>query len=604
MPLKPVSGKIESQEINDNFSYLETEIYKNVSGTPKAVFDTLNQLKAAYPNGTDGVFLVLETGHIYFWKNTSWEDAGPYQAVEIGDKTVTPKKVNTDLLNRVHSLNIKKKIKAESLFDTPQSNLFNMETVTNGFYLINGIPTPTSAGNCYSDYIPITPNQTYWITRILTTDGGEFCDENFNFIQKIIGDGTSVLVVPSGAYYMRLNISTSNSPLNSFMVVEGSTAPVNYIDHHVGEIKGLKVESDHLVGFMYPEQFGDVEILNLFDKTTATPNKGVSDTTGALIDSPGVYASRFIRVNPGDVIGCTNKFTSPGGFYTIEKTWVGKINFTESETGWYTATVPIGVYFVRVNATQSTLNTYMLTKSATKPKFYSPYQVKLRWLKVEDSASSLNGTRILAIGDSLTWLDGNTTPGYDNGNTVVIGYQEQFRKAGAIVTSKGHSGATYRQYDPSISNMEHGSLFDDIVTNGFDVAPYDIYLLCGGTNDVARGYNPGTVKDYGSENDPKTTLDAFRGIIEYIFSANPNALIYVFTPPFSTTQSRPKSTMLDITDKLVEQANNLGVFAKDTYRTMGMNVGNINTLTYDQLHFNNVGFEKWGKWMVKAVESN
>lgn len=41
--------------------------------------------------------------------------------------------------------------------------------------------------------------------------------------------------------------------------------------------------------------------------------------------------------------------------------------------------------------------------------------------------NSISGKNVLCIGDSITSLDGKTTSGYDNGNTVIVGYQEQFR---------------------------------------------------------------------------------------------------------------------------------------------------------------------------------
>lgn len=59
-----------------------------VSGAPKGTFTTLNALKEAYPKGTEGVFLVLENGHWYYYAN-GWLDGGVYQATEIGDNSIT-----------------------------------------------------------------------------------------------------------------------------------------------------------------------------------------------------------------------------------------------------------------------------------------------------------------------------------------------------------------------------------------------------------------------------------------------------------------------------------------------------------------------------------
>lgn len=102
MSLKPVSGKIESQELNDNFSYLDSikagmqDLAKAIKG-PTETHDTITVLQNKYPNGADGVHLVLSNKHIYVWKDNNWTDAGPYQAMEIDNKSVTRRKLSDEL---------------------------------------------------------------------------------------------------------------------------------------------------------------------------------------------------------------------------------------------------------------------------------------------------------------------------------------------------------------------------------------------------------------------------------------------------------------------------------------------------------------------------
>src|SRR5690625_1134848 len=92
MSLKPVSGKIESQELNDNFSYLESRYESMDKGSPKGSFETLDDLETAYPNGDDGIFVVNEDGNWYYWSDAGWSAGGVYQAKGISDYSVTPKK--------------------------------------------------------------------------------------------------------------------------------------------------------------------------------------------------------------------------------------------------------------------------------------------------------------------------------------------------------------------------------------------------------------------------------------------------------------------------------------------------------------------------------
>lgn len=69
-------------------SYVETMLATAVSGAPKGFYNTVAALNTAYPQGTDGVFLVLENGHIYIWNGTMWADAGIYQSTGLSTGAV------------------------------------------------------------------------------------------------------------------------------------------------------------------------------------------------------------------------------------------------------------------------------------------------------------------------------------------------------------------------------------------------------------------------------------------------------------------------------------------------------------------------------------
>ena len=56
-----------------------------VSGSPKKVFATLGELKSHFPKGAEGVFVVSENGHWYYWDGSVWEDGGAYQSAVLAD---------------------------------------------------------------------------------------------------------------------------------------------------------------------------------------------------------------------------------------------------------------------------------------------------------------------------------------------------------------------------------------------------------------------------------------------------------------------------------------------------------------------------------------
>lgn len=86
------------QELKADISYVDTVISNLLDGSIKGTYTTLNALKSAYPQGTPGVFLVIESGHIYYWNETEWTDAGQYQGIEVGDGTITFRKLGVTFL--------------------------------------------------------------------------------------------------------------------------------------------------------------------------------------------------------------------------------------------------------------------------------------------------------------------------------------------------------------------------------------------------------------------------------------------------------------------------------------------------------------------------
>lgn len=61
------------QSIGDSF---------NIDMSPTDTFENLGKLKEKYPNGQQGVFVVQDTGHWYFWSELDevWKDGGTYQS--------------------------------------------------------------------------------------------------------------------------------------------------------------------------------------------------------------------------------------------------------------------------------------------------------------------------------------------------------------------------------------------------------------------------------------------------------------------------------------------------------------------------------------------
>lgn len=85
-----VVGKVDNKvteltpQINDLTAQLaqkatRKELESVASGTPKGVFESLSDLESEHPNGTDGIFVIENTGGWYFWDGSGWQLGGTYQ---------------------------------------------------------------------------------------------------------------------------------------------------------------------------------------------------------------------------------------------------------------------------------------------------------------------------------------------------------------------------------------------------------------------------------------------------------------------------------------------------------------------------------------------
>lgn len=91
-----INGEFETYKssLNSQMIAWGNLIQSAASGSPKGAYPTLSALQSAFPTGTNGIYVVSENGHWYYWSGTAWIDGGVYQAREIADKSITPNKTN------------------------------------------------------------------------------------------------------------------------------------------------------------------------------------------------------------------------------------------------------------------------------------------------------------------------------------------------------------------------------------------------------------------------------------------------------------------------------------------------------------------------------
>lgn len=569
-------------------SFVDAQLSSIVSGAPKGTYKTLQALKEAYPNGTEGVFLVLENGHWYYYAS-GWQDGGVYQSQGIKDNEVTLEKLSRSMAKSTLVAGVNKKLRQDVLFDKLYSNnLFEKDSVTKGFYINYGKYGANSNG-AVSDFIKIEPNTDYNTRYTLEFIAGALYDEEYNYIGDLITKGARKFN-SGNASFVKLNMTISS--IDDYFINKSDAQPDK--NSRIGEINGLVTDLSKSVGEISPLQLGATP-LNLFSFNKA--KKGYIDNDGSIKASETLVYSEPIKILEKEYIGCNKNYEQPGGWLNANYQWVSKLELIETEKGWFTQEKPENAMFAVFN--NFNYNKEFLVLGKEKPEAFHEYGFELEWLKNgnKNSLNSIQSKNIAVVGDSITWLHGQTVDGVGE----IIGYQQKLIDAGANVFSYGNSGATYRLYDSDISNMEHGSLYKDIVLDEkIDFSKMDVLTLFGGTNDTARGDNFGII----DSDDPKTTFGAVNQIIKYALRKNKKLNIYIFSPIQSTTASRPRSKMIELCAGLEQISNFYSIPFKNMYFEGGINSINDDTYLYDKLHPNNLGMSLIGDLFVKKIMSS
>lgn len=68
--------------------YVNNVLSKIASGAPDGVYDTFNQLVAAFPSGNNKIYVVKATGYWYYWNGSKWTAGGLYQGVKLAARSV------------------------------------------------------------------------------------------------------------------------------------------------------------------------------------------------------------------------------------------------------------------------------------------------------------------------------------------------------------------------------------------------------------------------------------------------------------------------------------------------------------------------------------
>jgi lysophospholipase L1-like esterase len=351
-------------------SYIATVLATAVSGAPKDYFYTLNALKSYYPEGADGIFLVLESGHIYIWNGEDWADAGKYQSSVLPEQGIYPNNIfGSEILNVLNPNSVtNNKIMGFS------SNLYYMEDP-------NFVVT---------DYIIVRYGQSYTIdkTSVKGSVVAAFFDAQKNYLSHVTADGdfiTQTISVPAGAAFMRVNIAVQDRVPAEVMIPLGTKYPDKFISYLKSKVNWIipgndSVGKDELTDeFLQSLVYKTDRIANVLNPETATIGSRINYTSNVtyITDKNWAY-SDFIPVKPGESY-TVDKTNSAGNAVALlfdeNKNYLGRID-AEKSFAMQTFTISNSeAAFMRVNVTiqNRSIDQVMVYKGDTYPTDYTAY---------------------------------------------------------------------------------------------------------------------------------------------------------------------------------------------------------------------------------------
>lgn len=125
-------------------------------------FDNLSKLKAAYPTGTNGIFVCTDNGHYYLWDNNIWKDCGPFQSAGVADNSINIEKLSSNLQNGFY----------------PEVKEVKIDHINTGFIShwdgsvkADKSANPDDGGPVHTDMIAVKPDEEYYVCAQNYWDG-------------------------------------------------------------------------------------------------------------------------------------------------------------------------------------------------------------------------------------------------------------------------------------------------------------------------------------------------------------------------------------------------------------------------------------------------
>lgn len=609
-----------------------------VDGGPSIFMNTLNELKATYPNGAAGVALVRETdpAKIYVWNGTAWEDFGDYQGIEIKDGTVTSSKIADDSITQS---------KTNFLTLDTSINLFggdweNFGLPGNTFAMTLGKRPQDIAGAL----VEVKPSTTYSIAAHPSFTGVS----KFNTATKIMNVGETLNGAVSKVYgSVELLTTFTTGPNDKYLyvglsnrtflkIVESKTPQrVTDADEYPVVPNGISIYSKREVDTRLTNQSADNMTFlkqtdgNLFDGNWVvgkTLGGGSEDLTLANMSGRDVA---MIQVEPSttySVVLSDNQPADDGYYYFKVGTSslpINDLKFATSNIAIDGIKVAISIerlhYTFTTNATDKTLlilagknsHPYVeVTKGATTELKHNSYE---RHYTFKDNIliNKTNKKKWVFFGDSLVQLKklpervseiiGEDITDVSFAGGALTRHKTYYNAQSVLTLTDQIIAGDFTPLNTALNEAEadgqnvSAKRINQTNLTNTDFSKVDGVIVLAGTN------------DYGGARHPIDQFEAnVRVLIENFAEINPKMEVYFVTPPFRVEWNNPAypHDLKEYIAVIKELCTEYNLPCKDLFHEAGVNQFNHTAyLTTDGLHQNEVGDDLFAEKIAKFLMS-
>ena len=313
-----------------------------------------------------------------------------------------------------------------------------------------------------------------------------------------------------------------------------------------------------------------------------------SNVVGAFFDATGNWISSLAGTDvtefPAAASGSSSAYKTPSGSGSTA-------NYVSL---WYFDAPANACYFSYnlANSDSYTWKQYLSSKPIFMLKNSGNYIVR----PGDPVYQAKKDKKLCIIGPSAVMIDRWDRSSQGNDTPYVVGFQEYLAPWYAQVDSYGYSGGAMFP----ASGESSLSIYNGVVTNQLAITGYDEFLIQGSTNGLSDEY-----VDAWDSTDTSKYFGALNGIIDYIYTQNPTAKIYL------TDLSRKQGyyTYADSYRARIDTVNErtATLAAMRAYTLIPVSVGSecnphtYSAYTYDGTHGNSAGNQIYGLFCRKVM---